>query len=192
MKHSLILVLILLIGGLAVYFWYFDRQTNQELGNVNLPEQSTSTDTAIDSFDDCVDAGNPVMESYPRQCRADGQTFTEDIGDVVDKVDLVQLDELRPNDVVESPLTITGQARGPWYFEATFPVILTDWDGLIIAESYAQAQGDWMTEDFVPFEATLEFEVPDYGDSGSLILQKANPSGLPENDDAYEIPVRFD
>jgi len=34
---------------------------------------------SINSFDECVAAGNPVMESYPRQCRADGKTFTEDL-----------------------------------------------------------------------------------------------------------------
>ena len=34
----------------------------------------------INSFEDCVSAGNPVMESYPRQCRTvDGQTFVEEI-----------------------------------------------------------------------------------------------------------------
>jgi len=33
----------------------------------------------ITSFEECAAAGNPVMESYPRQCRADGQTFTEEI-----------------------------------------------------------------------------------------------------------------
>jgi glucose/arabinose dehydrogenase len=34
----------------------------------------------INSFEGCVTAGNPVMESYPRQCRtADGQTFVEEI-----------------------------------------------------------------------------------------------------------------
>jgi hypothetical protein len=32
----------------------------------------------IDSFEKCADAGNPVAESYPRQCRTpDGRTFTE-------------------------------------------------------------------------------------------------------------------
>ena len=41
----------------------------------------------INSFDACVAAGNPVMESYPRQCAANGETFTEqiDTGDVVVK-----------------------------------------------------------------------------------------------------------
>ncbi|MFW5746571.1 MAG: hypothetical protein ACOCWQ_03395 [Nanoarchaeota archaeon] len=33
----------------------------------------------IVSFEECVDAGNPVMESYPRQCRADGRLFVEQI-----------------------------------------------------------------------------------------------------------------
>ena len=34
----------------------------------------------VSSFEDCVAAGNPVMESYPRQCRsADGQLFVEDV-----------------------------------------------------------------------------------------------------------------
>ena len=33
----------------------------------------------INSFDDCVKAGNPVMESYPRQCATpDGRSFTEE------------------------------------------------------------------------------------------------------------------
>lgn len=33
----------------------------------------------ISSFAECAAAGNPVMESYPRQCRADGRTFVEDV-----------------------------------------------------------------------------------------------------------------
>lgn len=35
----------------------------------------------INSFEECVSAGYPVMESYPRQCVAlDGRNFVEDIG----------------------------------------------------------------------------------------------------------------
>lgn len=32
---------------------------------------------AIDTFESCVAAGNPIMESYPEQCSADGKTFTK-------------------------------------------------------------------------------------------------------------------
>ncbi|MDP6627406.1 MAG: Kazal-type serine protease inhibitor domain-containing protein [Methanopyri archaeon] len=38
----------------------------------------------IDSFEECIAAGNPAMESYPRQCRsAGGRTFTEEIVDAL-------------------------------------------------------------------------------------------------------------
>lgn len=107
--------------------------------------------------------------------------------------DLIVLESPLPDAVVESPLTITGKARGTWFFEASFPVMLTNWDGLIIAQGIATAEGDWMTEDFVPFTATLTFTVdPDvYSTRGSLILKKDNPSGLPEYDAALEVPVNF-
>lgn len=98
---------------------------------------------------------------------------------------------------IESPLTINGTARGPWYFEANFPIVLTDWDGNIIAEHYATAEGEWMTEEFVPFTATLEFQPPNsrnnpkFDARGLLILKKANASGIPQYDDSVEIPVVF-
>lgn len=101
------------------------------------------------------------------------------------------LEEPAEGEVISSPATITGQARGNWYFEGTFPVVLTNWDGLIIAEGVATAQGEWMTESFVPFTADLTFITPNYGDTGNLILKKSNPSGLPENDDALEVTVKF-
>lgn len=108
-----------------------------------------------------------------------------------DKSSLIRNVNVKPGDLIESPLVIEGEARGFWYFEASFPIVLVNWDGLIIAEGFATAQDEWMTEDFVPFEATLEFTKPSYGDTGALILQKDNPSDLPEFDDALEIPIKF-
>lgn len=93
---------------------------------------------------------------------------------------------------VTSPITLKGQARGSWYFEGSFPVILVDWDGKIIAEGHASATGDWMSQDLVPFTATLTFLAPTSTQkNGSIILRKDNPSGLPQNDDAIEVPIRF-
>ena len=114
-----------------------------------------------------------------------------------EKASLIQLTTPVPNGVVGSPLILTGEARGYWFFEASFPVSLTNWDGLIIAEGIATAQGEWMTEDFVPFTAELTFVTPyiegtqEFMKRGTLILKKDNPSGLPENDNALEIPIRF-
>lgn len=111
--------------------------------------------------------------------------------------DLIKVDMPQASAVISSPLTISGQARGQWFFEASFPVFLVNWDGLIIADGVAQATADWMTTDFVPFTATLEFTNPyvlgqdEFMKKGTLIFKKDNPSGLPENDDSFEMPVRF-
>ena len=112
--------------------------------------------------------------------------------EIEDKSDKIILESPRPEALVSSPLKITGKARGNWFFEASFPVTLTNWDGLIIAEGIATAQSDWMTEDFVPFEAVLDYKVDTtVSNRGSLILKKDNPSGLPEHDDYLEITVFF-
>ena len=34
---------------------------------------------SITSFEKCVSSGNPVMESYPRQCAVNGKTFVENL-----------------------------------------------------------------------------------------------------------------
>ena len=95
-----------------------------------------------------------------------------------------------PNDLVQSPLIVQGRARGTWYFEASFPVKVLDANGNEVAAVAAQARGDWMTEDYVPFSALLQFSPPSTP-TGTLVLQKDNPSGLPENDASLVIPVRF-
>lgn len=105
--------------------------------------------------------------------------------------DLIVVDLPQPFGEISSPVTFRGRARGTWFFEASFPVVLVDWDGKIIAQGVATADSDWMTENFVPFHGTLEFETPSYGERGAIIFKKDNPSGLPEHDDALEIPVTF-
>ena len=156
---------------------------------VNAPTQNKEPTT----FLECAEAGNPVMESYPRQCNTpSGSNFTEDIGNALDKIDLIQAISPQPGDTISSPLTVTGEARGTWYFEASFPIEVQDNAGVVIGQGYAQAQGEWMTEDFVPFESIeITFPTQPAGSMGKVILKKDNPSGLPENDDQLEIPVIF-
>ncbi len=105
--------------------------------------------------------------------------------------DLITIDTPTKGSTVGSPLTITGSARGTWYFEASFPLELRDASGKIIAQYHAEAQSDWMTTNFVPFKATLTFAKQPAGSTGTLILRNDNPSGLPENDKSVSIPVKF-
>lgn len=120
------------------------------------------------------------------------RVLTEDIGNAREKSDLIRLSSPRPGEVVTSPLTIRGEARGYWFFEASFPVEFVDEKWRVLTGTIATAQSDWMTEEFVPFEAVLEFESDTaQGSKGILVLKRDNPSGLPENDDALKVPVIF-
>lgn len=103
----------------------------------------------------------------------------------------IYLDNPKEGDAISSPLVLKGRAPGNWFFEASAPVVLTDWDGLIIAQGYITAEGDWMTTDYVPFSGTLNFTKPSFGERGSLILQKDNPSDERSLDDAVEISIKF-
>lgn len=145
----------------------------------------------VTSFAQCVDAGYPVMESYPRQCTAGSVIYTEDIGNAIEKQNLIRVTSPQPNEAIASPLIIAGEARGTWYFEATFPVDVEDTAGNNLGGGYAQADDDWMTEDFVPFTSTIGFTVPAGVENGYLILRRSNASGLPENDDELRVPVNF-
>lgn len=105
--------------------------------------------------------------------------------------DRITVDAPVANARVTSPLTVSGQAQGSWFFEATFRVTLVDSNGAELASGNARAQGDSMTSDFVPFTARLEFvDLPSTA-TGTLVLSAANPSGLPANAAELRIPVRF-
>lgn len=96
-----------------------------------------------------------------------------------------------PESVVRSPLTVSGKAKGNWFFEANIPVVLKDEKGNVIAQAGGHAEGDWMTTDFVPFTATLTFTNPGTP-YGTLEVKKDNPSGMSEHDASLSFPVKFD
>lgn len=146
--------------------------------------------TVID-FDSCVARGNPVMESYPRRCSASGQTYTEELTTSPDGADDPRISEPLVDAIVTSPLIVRGQAPGSWFFEGSFPVQLLGVDGKILASGLATAEGDWMTTSLVPFMATLSFPSPQSG-SGTLVLERDNPSGLPEMATSVSVPIRFE
>lgn len=104
--------------------------------------------------------------------------------------EMIVITKPQPYDVISSPLEIKGEARGAWFFEASFPIELLDANGDIVGTAIAQAQGDWMTEKFVPFKASIEFEATPV-DKGTLVFKKDNPSGLAKYDDELRVPIIF-
>jgi hypothetical protein len=105
------------------------------------------------------------------------------------KDDLIIVTSPLPAMTVMSPFVIAGKARGYWFFEASFPIELRDMKGNLLETIIAQAQGEWMTTEFVPFTANLIFTKPTSPMPAVLVFKKDNPSGMPENDDSFSIPI---
>lgn len=102
----------------------------------------------------------------------------------------VIVDLPQPNDLVTSPMTVKGRARGNWYFEATMPGKLKDSLGNILVQQPLHAITDWMTTNYVDFNETFVFTLP-ATQYGTLEIDKDNPSGEPINDASFTVPVKF-
>lgn len=173
----------------AGYSWCKSTQKCQRMWEEYCQEYKDlyrGTSTPITNFIECAAAGNPVMESYPRQCLVNGQTFIEEIGSNSN----INLISPLANEVITSPLAIKGEAKGSWFFEAQFPIQLEDDQGNKLAAGIATAQDEWMTENMVPFIANLTFN-PGNAEKGFLILERDNPSGQASTSERIKVPVLF-
>lgn len=191
MKKTLIVLGVLVVVLVVGFFALNSYIRHEELGTA-----TTTPPTTILSFEDCVRAGYPVMESYPRQCKVpDGRTYAEEIAQKATyknaSADLIVVQTPFPGAVTGKQFTVSGKARGYWYFEASFPIELLDKDGKLLSTTVAQAKTDWMTEDFVPF--SVEIKAPaSYIGPATLVLKKDNPSGLEKNDASISIPMTIE
>lgn len=72
---ALLLGVTIILGGVG---WYLFNSIDVAEAPTNATQPQPSE---VESFADCVAAGNSVMESYPRQCRHGDQHFIEDVSE---------------------------------------------------------------------------------------------------------------
>lgn len=174
MKKVFAITLVVALAGTALFFIF-----NQNKSRVT-----------INSFEECAKL-YPVMESYPARCSTpDGKSFTQNIGNELDYTDQIIISTPRPNQKINSPLSIAGKARGKWFFEGSLPAELKDGTGKSIGTGVMRAEGEWMTEEFVSFSGEIDYQKPTTA-TGTLIIRNDNPSGLQENAKEIKIPVAF-
>lgn len=74
MKKIVYVVAVIILAGLA--YWLYNNSNNSG----QFQDYAVTQDGEINSYEDCVAAGYPIMESYPEQCATpDGRFFTRDI-----------------------------------------------------------------------------------------------------------------
>lgn len=102
---------------------------------------------------------------------------------------LIVVDYPKEGQKINSPLKISGKAKGSWFFEGSFSIELVDIDRNIISRGIATSTKDWMTEDFIDFTSEIYFDKPTSTTNAIIILKKDNPSGNLEFDQSVFIPV---
>ncbi len=126
---------------------------------------------------------------------APGSSLTPDLAPAQKEGLIVVTSPLPESTVSTSPLVIKGRAVGNWFFEATAPVTVVNWDGIIIGEGYIKVDDgyDWMTTDMVPFTGTISYDASQLGvyKYGWIIVRKDNPSDNPQFDDSLEFKILF-
>lgn len=158
---SAIIIIILLLVGVG---WYFSPKAE-------APDNSNET-------------------LQPSTTTSEITTTTPTTAPEKDMSDQIVVDTPKPKTTVNNPFVVSGKARGNWFFEASMPVSVFDADGKLLWSGPAQAGGEWMTTDFVPFSVMAN--VGTYTGTSTVVIAKDNPSGLPEHDASYsfEIVVR--
>ncbi len=92
---------------------------------------------------------------------------------------------------VASPIQLSGKARGSWFFEGSAPVAVVDLNGTILGRGTIQAQGEWMTTDFVPFKGSVSFSPTSSTTAAALLFMNDNPSGLASTSKYMALPIFF-
>ena len=160
--------------------------SGQEMHLAIIPETRV-TNTQGESIDLSHVYTGATVEGKGEQAAADAMIVAE--LRVISDPDIVIL---TPTTIgpVASPLEIKGLAKGNWFFEANFPVTITDADHNQLGQHYVTATADWMSESLVPFTGTLEFSPPKTA-TGYLVFKNDNPSGASEHEKTFELPITF-
>lgn len=88
---------------------------------------------------------------------------------------MVMFFDLNDHDRVHGNQIITGKAPGYYFFEGSFPVILTDVNGTPFATVIAKTKEDWTVTKTTHFSVILP-ETFTYTGVGSILFKKDDPS----------------
>lgn len=141
--------------------------------------------------------GSPADGTQPTEQSADqtesslGTQEEMNAAPPVEEVSAVKVTTPIASSVVSSPLAVTGTVPPGWMFEGQLTVRLLDDQNQVLVEAPGTESipGSWQTGKSVVFTSSLSFTTT--ATSGTLVIAKPNPSGLPENDESFSVPVKF-
>lgn len=164
---SLILVIILIIIAGAIMVFTSDEYRVE----------------GVTSFEECVQRGNPIMESYPRQCRAGDKTFVENVSQ--SPAANIIVTSPAPNEQIGTTLVVRGQAR---VYEGTVLYTLKDSAGKVLKTGFTTAAAE-ETGTFGPFEISTTYTKSSTAAGSLEVYSESAENGQVQ--DLVTIPVTF-
>jgi len=196
-KFLIAVCIVIVIAAVALRIFYKEdtstpnpESTASTTGTISPENTASSTETPLLGSDrdehGCIGTAGYAWCGVKEKCI---RFFEEPCEILAASTSEIAIFSPLPGTVLASPFSVSGQAKGTWFFEANLPVKLLDENDNIILAHFATATSDWMTEALVPFAGELAFTTA--ATSGYLLISKDNPSDLPQNDAAIRIPVKF-
>jgi len=178
MKRLVIVLLIFMVlvaGGLYAYMTFVKAK---------VP-------TVILTFEDCLNAGQLVVNTIPRECHTKkGEIYIEEDNHVA-LLDTIEVTEPKPYALVSSPFKVEGKAKGVWYGNNRLTVKLVDENNNPIVEKSMFALGNVTRDAMIAFTGAINFQVPATVVRGKLLIQKVNIEDLGVKNGPLVIPVKF-
>lgn len=205
-----VVVSLFLIGGIS--YWYFISNFVEVGGDCKLPAKVCADGTKIKANPMCQYSPCPEEKSsgMPRACTMeaklcpDGQTYVSRSGancefspcpDASGQSDKIVILSPKPNAEISSPVVVSGKALPNWFFEASSPIEVHDDNGTLLGSStthFAPSPESFAprNDGFAYFKGEVKFSQP-ATQGGYILFKKDNPSGLPEMDESFKLPVKF-
>lgn len=162
MKNTGLWVFIIVIILVVLGIFVFSPEGEEALDDVNLPDVGLDQDTPF--------------------------TITSDN----EGIDITILSPNLREPVDQCTFDVTGSVTGRWFNEAISSLeIYGQQAEQPLSQEMVEAQGEWMTEEQVPFTVSVDCQEADCPEDTTLRFVRANPSGLPENADFAEIDIEL-
>ena len=190
----LVAVLLVAVAGFGVYAF------------VSGPSRATVT-----TFEACVSAGNSILGTNPRQCFADGKTFTEGEESsngmaasglpesVASQITYNQAsgDQIKitlpfPGAKTGSVFTVRGAAVLEWFVNEVFPLVILDAEGTVLVNGMATGDFTKASNGLVPYAGEITLP-PTFKGPAILVVLKGTESGSIEDTHPYAMfPIEID
>ena len=112
-------------------------------------------------------------------------------GGQLDFMGMIRVYNFRPGALLENGAVIKGAMTSDWFWEGTSFARVEDEQGTQLGFYYVLTSGPAGSDDFHPFELAVDRQEATTA-TGWLIFEQSTGSGLPEDQNKFRIPVRFE